>query len=262
MQPVLMLASPVPGLLYVNGRPVGESGDDTQIVVPVSPRGAVYIEHRPMVNGYLPMARRLTMSGGRVLTQSLDDAPGLSMVLWPEGIVECTLSPEPIVAQPEENVLGTAFDPAAIHMEDGSARLIEDLKDTVGHAQLSIFRMLDGTWHTEHTELLWADGAPRWPDTPETTALAAVQAQLLGLSEEANGYCTPAASGQLAIIIPQDALGCVSLKTPSPLGRTAIGLVRMRSPQWAEVAPLYYAATPMGGAQGTWRLHDLTLGDT
>ncbi len=261
MQPVLIVGSRVPGLLYVNGRPAGELGGDQDggaVVMPVAPRGAVYIEHRPFENGYLPLTRRLTLSGGSVLADSVADAPGLSAVLWPGGVTEVELMPEAL-SQTLEDVQGSASDPNAMVMEDGTVRLVEDLNDTVGHARLSVFQPAGGDWQLVHTEMLWAQGAPRWPETSEDTALAALEAWFLGLTEEAMGYMTPGAAQKLQEAVSPEALGAVTMRYAAPGNKASVGLVEMVNRQVARIKPLYFKALPMGGAQGTWRIGDLSV---
>ena len=48
MQPTLIAASAVPGLIYVNGRLIGEVEEGRPQALPVSPFGAVYLEHMPL----------------------------------------------------------------------------------------------------------------------------------------------------------------------------------------------------------------------
>lgn len=267
VQPVLMLASKVKGLIYVNGRPVGETSGEAgatgaEAVVPVAPRGAVYVEHRPLVNGYLPLARRLTLSGGRVMPGSVSEEPGLAAVLWPGGVVEIELTPEPIAAA-EPETRGTAADPNAVQMDDGTVRLVETLDDVVGHARLSVFEATGGDWRLTHSEILWDEGAPRWPQTSEDAALAALEAWFLGLEEEARGYLTPALAQRLpalmAELTQEGTLGAVKLRYAAPGARAAVGLVRMAHAQCAWVCALQTQAVAMGGPQGTWRISDISV---
>lgn len=96
MQPLMVFSSDVPGALYLNGRYAGELAAEAETALPVAPRGPLLIEHRPLVSGYLPMARRLTLSGGRPI--SLSDTSGVEVALWPGGALEVLLTPEPRVA--------------------------------------------------------------------------------------------------------------------------------------------------------------------
>ena len=95
MQPTLILRAPHPGLIYLNGRFAGEVGPDDPLLRPVQPRGAVYLEYRPLSNACHSMARKLVLSGGEPLPQSAEEAEGADIVLWPGGEVEIELSPSP-----------------------------------------------------------------------------------------------------------------------------------------------------------------------
>jgi hypothetical protein len=92
LQPLVIFSSDVPGALYLNGRYAGELTAEAETALPVAPRGPLLIEHRPLVSGYLPMARRLTLSGGQPI--SLSDASGVEVALWPGGALEVLLTPE------------------------------------------------------------------------------------------------------------------------------------------------------------------------
>lgn len=97
VQPVLIVSSDVPGALYLNGRYAGEIHQEAETALPVAPQGPLLVEHRPLVGGYLPMARRLTLSGGRPIAVS--DEAGVEAAAWPGGAVELLLAPEPRAAR-------------------------------------------------------------------------------------------------------------------------------------------------------------------
>ena len=95
MQPTLILRAPHPGLIYINGRFAGEVGPDDPLLRPVQPRGAVYLEYRPLRDACRSMARKLVFSGGEPMAASAEEADGVDIVLWPGGEVELELSPAP-----------------------------------------------------------------------------------------------------------------------------------------------------------------------
>jgi hypothetical protein len=65
-------------------------------MVPVPPFGAVYIQYAPLAPGQRASAFKCVFSGGRVLPDSIADAPGVSAIQWPGGILEMEIScPEP-----------------------------------------------------------------------------------------------------------------------------------------------------------------------
>ena len=95
MQPTLILRAPKPGLIYINGRFAGEAGPDDPLLRPVPPRGALYLEYRPLSGACLSMARKLVFSGGEPMPASAEEAEDIDIVLWPGGEVELELSPPP-----------------------------------------------------------------------------------------------------------------------------------------------------------------------
>jgi hypothetical protein len=121
MQPLLIVSSDVPGMLYLNGRFAGELAQEAEAALPVAPRGPLYLEHRPLAAGYLPMARRLTLSGGMPI--SISDPSGFEAAAWPGGALEVLLTPEPRAARGQE-----VFDENGllIEMEDGQLTVARD----------------------------------------------------------------------------------------------------------------------------------------
>jgi len=90
MQPTLVIIVPVPGMIYVNGRFLGEATPDLPLFAPVSSFGAVYLEYRPLEPGHLPLARKVVMSSGSPLPNIL--AEDVYAIRWPSGITEIELS--------------------------------------------------------------------------------------------------------------------------------------------------------------------------
>ena len=91
MQPILSIAAPVAGILALNGRFVGEVRPQEPLVLPVSAWGPLYLDFRPLEPPWQPIARRLTLSAGRVLAQGL--AEDVFAVEWPGGVTEIEFSP-------------------------------------------------------------------------------------------------------------------------------------------------------------------------
>ena len=94
MQPTLVLGAPQPGILYINGRFAGEISNEIPLMRPVSSRGAVYLDYRPLTNACEALARKLVFSGGEPLAESVESAANLDIVLWPGGAVEIEFTPE------------------------------------------------------------------------------------------------------------------------------------------------------------------------
>ena len=81
MHPMLMVQSP-PGLLYVNGKFIGEAGG---VVTPLARDGYVYVEYRPFDRWGAGIALRLAMKGG-LITDALPE--DVYAVQWPGGVME------------------------------------------------------------------------------------------------------------------------------------------------------------------------------
>lgn len=95
MQPTLVLAAPNPGIVYLNGQFAGELGPQQPLLRPAAPRGALYIDYRPLNDLCRPLARRLVFSGGTILAESAENADKLNIILWPGGVSEVELAPDP-----------------------------------------------------------------------------------------------------------------------------------------------------------------------
>lgn len=339
MQPMLVVSSASPGLLYVNGRMAGVVEEERPVTLPVAAFGAVYLELRPFEEGLLPMARRFALSNGQPVSASLEKGGGVYLVGWPGGVLEVELVPARLPAQlpeealqlshgslqmrltqggqPELSVYGAgrllcaARLPAGASapevrelpglagrkrlylegalsaggryacmlagderemevalqlsgreltlMEDGAVRALTDLNDLVGHARLETWQEGPEGYLLSAAEVMWSPGRPSWPATPEDTALACLQAGLMGLTQEIAGYLVP----RLAQEAPQVAQlaaafqDCMPLRYALPGGEPAVGLMQLVCPCYGRVQPLAYRALPLGGPQGPWRLERL-----
>lgn len=326
MQPMLIVASEIPGLIYVNGRLIGEVEEGRPQTLPVSPSGAVYLEHRPMGCSRLPMAQRIVFSGGEPLADSLARAEGVEAVLWPGGLLEVELTPaENVSAPPElsrsggvrclcwgsclllergEETVRCALPEGAQQTElcqcgalpclkgrmrgggeyaqvysqdygrlllslsgesvriepDGGLEVLIDPQDLVGHARLETWRTGEEGCTLARREPLWSRGAPSWPQTPQDTALAALQAAQQGLMDEARGYLAPQSACEEALLRAQESRGCVRLPRPVPSAEPCVGLLHLENERLLRVEPVRYAAEPLPGLQGPWRLTELRVG--
>ena len=84
--PVLILKSPTPGLLLINGHAACEI--DGAASLPVSNTGDVFLSFTPY-GDYLPLAFRLSFLGGDLV---MKDYP-FQVTLWPDNIAEIDLAP-------------------------------------------------------------------------------------------------------------------------------------------------------------------------
>lgn len=320
MQPTLIAASAVPGLIYVNGRLTGEVEEGRPLALPVSPVGAVYLEHRPLGRTHLPMAQRITFSDGEPLAESLENAEGVEAVLWPGNRLEVELSPQAAccgLPEParreglcctrwgnrlliEQGAIGASCvlpegalmpdvlplgalrclkgglegggEYAQVYAPDFSALLLSltgeriradaegalevlvDPQDLVGHARLEVWQAGEGGCFLARSEPVWSRGAPAWPQTPQDTALAALQAAQQGLTDEARGYLAPQAACEEALVRARESRGCVPLPWPIPSGEPCVGLLQLVNEHLLRVEPVSFSATPLPGLQGPWRL--------
>ncbi|MBQ8110328.1 MAG: hypothetical protein IJ124_09250 [Clostridia bacterium] len=317
MQPTIICTAPVPGMVYVNGRFAGEARAEAPLCLPVSPSGPVYLEYRPLSGDGRPIARRIVLSNGAPLADSLAQAQGLACVAWPGGALEVECLPQrsaseafmleglPCVLLRDEatrlrlNGLELALPegagrPALIRLPgaaallggvEGGGQYLAALKpdlseaagllvadridfagggmvhasvslgDSVGHGRLEQWLLDANGLNRVSASPVWAQGAPRWPDTAEGTLIAAVEAVLAGLNEEADGYMRPS----LAAEAPLDAVGeicdaCVPMRYGSCGPLPCAGLLRVENDHLATVSPLYCRVEPSAGAQGPWQL--------
>lgn len=98
--PVLVVKSPVKGLLHVNGTMVCEV--DGAASLPVSPTGTAYLLFVPY-GDHLPIAAKLGFSAGAPLLQ---DSPA-ELVSWPNGVTEVLLKPHDLNALRARRIIDT-----------------------------------------------------------------------------------------------------------------------------------------------------------
>ena len=99
MQPTIICHVPEAGMICLNGRFAGESTPQRPLFAPVAPSGALYLEYRPLEGDRGSLARRLVLSGGVPLPESLERAGGLYCVSWPGGALEIDLIPPDCTVQ-------------------------------------------------------------------------------------------------------------------------------------------------------------------
>ena len=141
--------------------------------------------------------------------------------------------------------------------------MLSELGDEVGHARAAVYTPTAEGYALASSDMLWAQGAPVWPQSPEACALAALQAQLLALSGEAEGYLAAGyarASAPLAEIV-EGFDACVRMKFPLPSGENAVALLRLAGENLLEAVPVFYSASATGGTQGSYRIERLLRGE-
>lgn len=93
MQSTLVICASQPGILYLNGLFSGEISPDEPLIRPVSPRGAVYLDYRPLKSGWAGVARKIVFSGGKPMPESVENAEDIGLILWPGNISEIEITP-------------------------------------------------------------------------------------------------------------------------------------------------------------------------
>lgn len=322
MQPTLVLAAPNPGIIYLNGQFAGELGPQQPLLRPAAPRGALYIDYRPLNDLCRPLARRLVFSGGEILPESAENADKLNVILWPGGVSEVELAPDPwelphsvfshagrsfeLLGGAEPRLLcdgrllgrlpegaekpsirelsgGTALLGSCtggmylltadrelraqtgflraqqIEIDpDGSIRALLPALDPVGHAVREIWQLSEAGLRLLSSQPSLLEGVPKWPQTAEEAAIAAVESARAGRIEEAESYLAPRLRQQhpLESILQLCDL-CVRMKYAPPHSRPAVGLLRLQSDSFARVRPLYFRASPSAGRQGAWQIDEM-----
>lgn len=321
MQPILAVSSNHPGILYINGHFAGEVCPDAPLIRPVSSRGALYLDYRPLSTACLSLARKLVFSGGVPLAESVEAAENLNIILWPGGVTEVEISPKDAHASPQQFQLNghnftldretlrltcdshhlctlpegaevpelhsmsfgamlmgrcsggkyllvtdagfrnqTGFLMASqIDIEpDGLIRAVASPSDLVGHATLESWRLTPEGLMLVSAEPALAEGAPRWPKTPEETARATVEAALAGLDSEMECYLSPAFRSHMPLAgIREKCDLCVEMKYALPDSRPCVGLLRLEGTRLGQVTPLYFRASPSGNAQIPYQIEEM-----
>lgn len=120
MQPTLVITAPVEGMVFLNGRFAGEAREDAPLFAPAAPFGPVWLEFRPLLPGFLPLARKIVFSAGEPMPESIPD--DLFVTLWPGSISEIEVSLQRI---PDVRLEETAVDGLRCRLFRGSSVLLE-----------------------------------------------------------------------------------------------------------------------------------------
>lgn len=319
MHPTLAITVPQAGMIYLNGRFAGEASADAPLLAPVHPFGAVYLEYRPLEPGCACLARKLVMSSGAPLADSL--AEDVYAICWPGGVTEVELAPERHLKETVESLTLDALPCRIVRGEqtriefggqswplpqdalapqlrrlsacaaltgqtgdgeyalllspdlsrqigflradrlefepDGILTALTSRRDVAGHGTLERWQIDPNGLSLRSAEPCWADGAPHLPATPEEAARAAVEAALLKLYDEADGYLSPALRARISLDGIDEACSlCLPMKYALPGGRPCVGLLRVEGGGIAVVDPLYYQAERV---DGRWLLTELGL---
>lgn len=141
---------------------------------------------------------------------------------------------------------------------DGRIRAIASPSDLVGHATLESWRLTPDGLMLLSSEPVWLSGAPRWPQTPEETVQAAVEAALVGLDSEAERYLSPSLRNHMPLAGMRERCDlCLEMKYAPPSSRPCIGLLKLEGAHMGRVSPLYFRTSPSGGPQGPYQIESL-----
>ena len=125
---------------------------------------------------------------------------------------------------------------------DGSVYVLSELGDEVGHARAAVYTPTAEGYALASSDMLWAQGAPVWPQSPEACALAALQAQLWRFPAKrrlSRRWIRARASAPLAEIV-EGFDACVRMKFPLPSGENAVALLRLAGENLLEAVPVFY----------------------
>lgn len=128
---------------------------------------------------------------------------------------------------------------------------VTNLNDTAGHVRREIMTLAPSGLEVTSSVI----SASHRPGTPGDTALAAAEALLLGETDEAGTYLSPAALRNLSQLIAGHS-GAIPAKYAPPDPQPAIALLRKLSDRVAAATPAYYSAVPSGSG---WLIRDITV---
>jgi len=144
---------------------------------------------------------------------------------------------------------------SSIYLEGNIICALTDFSDIAGHAKLERWAAGPEGLNLLNSAPAWASGEPRWPKTAEDTAIAAVQAALLGYTDEAEGYFTPAPGNAFPLAnIKETCDLCIPMKYAYPDSHPCVALVRLENDCVASVSPLRYSARMTCSLQGAWMI--------
>ena len=323
MQATLVICASQPGILYLNGSFLGETAPDEPLIRPVSPRGAVYLDYRPLKGGWAGVARKIVLSGGKPMPESVENAEDIGLIFWPGNISEIEITPPCLRSDAArsfsfgrhtfsirgdvpklycgDSLLGTLPEdtdiPKVIQMAAGyaflgqagsgmylltadadlqsgtgflsadeididseetiTATLAED--DFAGHITVEKWQLTPDGPELISSEPGWQNGKAKQPETAEQTALAAVQAALMGKTDEAEAFLTEELKEKqpLSKLFGQYDL-CTEMKYAHPDNRPCIALLRLEGEHMAIAEPLYYSCVKK---DGVFRIDQLEFGD-
>jgi len=123
----------------------------------------------------------------------------------------------------------------SISVDGGNIISVTSLSDSTGHLRRDIYSLSPDGLTLQDSDIIFPESGPAQPTGAESTALAAAEALLLGLSDEAAGFMdcrTP--------VLPGDVQYAMPMKYGVPDSQPAIALISRLSENAAKASPLYY----------------------
>lgn len=104
MQTILVLQSASAGVVYLNGRMLGELDAAHTLSLPVCPTGVLIVEMHPFEPDLLPLALRFTLSHGMPILPKINDER-FAAALWCGSVLEVELIPQRLPSADDESFL-------------------------------------------------------------------------------------------------------------------------------------------------------------
>ncbi len=136
----------------------------------------------------------------------------------------------------------------------GIIEVLEAEGDLVGHGTMrTIAPDAQGRYSPRSEETVWADGGPRWPQSPLDTARAWLEALRLGLQDEAAGYLL---RPERAVSVSNTAgvFDSVADLPADGKGGVRLGVLSMEGPNLARVKALSFSIAQQPGPQGPFKI--------
>jgi hypothetical protein len=144
----------------------------------------------------------------------------------------------------------------------GEVTSLLPLGDTTGHARLTTWTFSGGQY-TEQQNIVWFDGDPKIPQTPEDTGRAFLEAWALGLTGEAMEYLSHDLSGGLSEPEIHEFLGAyerIEAARYAPIcadGEITLALVRREGEGLFGARPLAIRCVEEENDKGKWKIDNI-----
>ncbi len=142
----------------------------------------------------------------------------------------------------------------------GTLRCVKSAGDTVGHATLSVWAPdAYGQYALHSREAAWQSGGPHWPQTPQETARAWLEALQFGAGDEAAGYLLRPEHGQRLVEMVGAFDAAVDLPEDGTEG-VRLGVARLEGENLLAVRRLDFTLARQSSVQGNWKIESISEG--